>query len=112
MFDDKQISFYKERLESKMKDLKEQIESLKTVPDFGSDVDHFEEEAEEAEAFSGNLGVSSALNERLLNIQRALDKIDAGTYGKCEECGGEIEKEVLDVDPESRLCRECKLKAN
>jgi len=95
-----------------MKDLKEQIESLKTVPDFGSDVDHFEEEAEEAEAFSGNLGVSSALNERLLNIQRALDKIDAGTYGKCEECGGEIEKEVLDVDPESRLCRECKLKAN
>ena len=110
MLDDRQISVYKEKLESKKSDLQSQIKGFKTVPDFGSDVDHFEEEAEEAEAYSTNLGVSSALNERLQDVERALDKITSGTFGTCEGCNGQIEKEILDIDPESRLCKACKIK--
>jgi RNA polymerase-binding transcription factor DksA len=44
-------------------------------------------------------------------IDAALNKITAGTYGKCERCGKEIEKEVLDLVPESQLCEEHKKSA-
>jgi len=45
-----------------------------------------------------------------LNPDKALDKIEGNTYGKCELCGKEIEAAILDVDPESLFCMNCKKK--
>ncbi len=108
MLSKENIDRLKKRLEAAHADLKEQVASLAENPEFGTDVDHFEEEGEEAEEFSKNLGVADALKQRLKNVEGALDKMSAGTYGTCESCGGEITLEVLTVDPESRLCKECK----
>ena len=64
-----------------------------------------EEEADEAEEFSQNAGIKATLKVRLVDIQKALEKIEHNEYGKCEECGMEIEPEVLAAAPESRYCK-------
>jgi DnaK suppressor protein len=44
----------------------------------------------------------------LNKIQRAIQKIDAGTFGQCEECGEEISLKRLEARPEAPLCIKCK----
>lgn len=40
-------------------------------------------------------------------IDDALEKIEEGTYGVCEECGEEINKKRLKVLPFARFCIRC-----
>jgi DnaK suppressor protein len=41
-------------------------------------------------------------------IDRALTRIDEGTYGRCERCGGEIPEARLEAVPYATLCVSCK----
>jgi DnaK suppressor protein len=41
-------------------------------------------------------------------IERALRKIDEGTYGICEQCEEEIAPKRLEARPETTLCIRCK----
>lgn len=41
-------------------------------------------------------------------INKALVKIDEGTFGVCEECGEEISVKRLEARPETTLCIKCK----
>jgi len=41
-------------------------------------------------------------------IDEAMKRIEAGTFGKCESCGGEISEERLRVRPVTTLCIDCK----
>lgn len=43
-------------------------------------------------------------------IQKAMEKIDNGTYGICEKCGEEISLGRLEARPVTTLCIECKSK--
>ena len=45
--------------------------------------------------------------EKLLAIDEALDKIQDGTYGVCEECGEEIGARRLKAMPLAKLCVSC-----
>jgi DnaK suppressor protein len=50
-------------------------------------------------------------DERLLvAIDAALARIDAGTYGKCVNCGAQIPEERLEAMPWATLCIDCKRK--
>jgi RNA polymerase-binding transcription factor DksA len=42
--------------------------------------------------------------------ERALERINNKTYGKCEECGNFIGKARLQVFPRATLCMVCKQK--
>lgn len=44
----------------------------------------------------------------LKKIQRALDKIEAGTFGLCEACDTQISIKRLEARPETTLCIKCK----
>ena len=55
----------------------------------------------EVEALSGQL------NETLQDIEDALAKFDAGTYGRCESCGQPIPEARLEAMPAARLCISC-----
>lgn len=44
----------------------------------------------------------------LKKIDDALDKIQSGTFGHCEECDGEIELRRLEARPTATLCLSCK----
>ena len=44
----------------------------------------------------------------LKKIDEAISRIDSGTYGVCESCGGEISIKRLEARPVTTLCIECK----
>ena len=54
------------------------------------------------------LSVDSTLLELLREVRHALHKIDAGTYGVCDNCGLEIPAERLLAYPQASTCLECK----
>lgn len=49
----------------------------------------------------------ATLVETLGDVDRALEKFDAGTYGSCEACGGPIAAARLEAMPAARLCIGC-----
>jgi DnaK suppressor protein len=44
----------------------------------------------------------------LKKIDEAIARIDGGTYGVCESCGGQITMKRLEARPVTTLCIECK----
>ncbi len=46
----------------------------------------------------------------LYHIEEALSRVEDGSYGKCESCGGKISKQRLVALPHARLCIDCKEK--
>ncbi len=44
----------------------------------------------------------------LEKIQKALEKLNDGSFGVCEECGCEISVKRLEARPETTLCIKCK----
>ena len=84
---------------------KNKEDHVATFHNFGEKED---ENAAEVEEYSANLTLEHTLESTLRDIDSALSRIEKGTYGICEKCGGEIEAELLKIDPESRYCRSCK----
>ena len=100
---------YKKRLEEERERLIAEIKKGEKSENFGSDVDHGDEEADEAESFGERVAMGQDRRERISEIDAAISKINEGGYGKCEKCGGEIEEDVLNASPESRFCKKCKM---
>jgi RNA polymerase-binding transcription factor len=48
-----------------------------------------------------------ALWTKLQDVVRALGKLDDGTYGRCDACGGPIESERLEAIPWATRCVVC-----
>ena len=46
----------------------------------------------------------------LVDVERALQRTDTGTYGTCEWCGNPIDPERLEALPWAVLCIDCKQK--
>jgi RNA polymerase-binding transcription factor DksA len=68
---------------------------------------HKDESATEVEEYVDNVAVEASLEQRLRDIKDALSKIDDGSYGVCEQCGGEIREERLEIYPSARRCMKC-----
>ena len=58
-----------------------------------------------------DVGVGTSLELSEERIARALAKLDDGTYGVCDVCGGPIAPARLRAAPESVLCIECARRA-
>ncbi|MFL9658354.1 TraR/DksA C4-type zinc finger protein [Streptomyces sp. PB17] len=56
------------------------------------------------------LALAATAREVLTQTERALDRLDAGTYGLCENCGKPIGKARMQAFPRATLCVECKQK--
>jgi DnaK suppressor protein len=44
----------------------------------------------------------------IIKVKEALDRIEDGSYGKCEECEEQIGRERLEARPVTTLCIDCK----
>jgi len=53
------------------------------------------------------IGVGEKLEESLIRTERALVKLDEGTYGICDACGEPIAPRRLEAMPDVVLCVEC-----
>ena len=104
-----QLNALRLKLEGTLRDINEELKgSDEKVTDQGDDVDNLDEETDEAEEFSTNVAIAAGLKERRASIESALERMTAGTYGKCAKCGEDISVDVLNADPESLLCKDCK----
>lgn len=54
------------------------------------------------------LGLVETLKKRLDDIDAALTRIEAGTYGICQNCGNEIGADRMEFRPTSIYCVDCK----
>ncbi len=95
-------------------------EELKTVgrknPDDASDWeatkvssdDEIEEGdiAENIEQYENNSAVLEQLETRLHEVRKAMEKIEAGTYGICEICNETIEEDRLKANPAATTCKQ------
>ena len=62
--------------------------------------------ADNLEELGINVAVVEDLEQRERDIADALDRMDDGSYGLCEECGEEIPVERLEAEPIARMCIE------
>jgi DnaK suppressor protein len=54
------------------------------------------------------MSLANNTRDMLVQAERALARIDNGTYGICENCGNPIGKARLQVFPRATLCMTCK----
>jgi len=115
--DKKLIEELKEKLESEKKSLQKELEKFATKDPSLKDnwnakypnrEDRYkDEEANEVEDYDNLLPVEYGLELKLKDVNTALEKIDNGKYGTCENCGEKIEEERLKAVPEAKLCMKC-----
>jgi RNA polymerase-binding transcription factor DksA len=48
--------------------------------------------------------LAASLQDQLVDVEHALEKIDDGSYGQCETCGEDIGDARLEAMPASRYC--------
>ena len=70
--------------------------------------DHQADDATEVFEREKELGLEQTIKAHLDQVEHALSRIEAGTYGECESCGKPIAKARLDALPEATLCIDCK----
>jgi DnaK suppressor protein len=60
------------------------------------------------------VGYQTVASNRLVveQISAALNRLDAGTYGRCTRCGGQIAPARLEVLPHAAACIECQSHAD
>lgn len=51
--------------------------------------------------------LASQLKEALEDVEKALSKLDDGSYGTCERCGQQIAPARLEAKPASAYCIDC-----
>ena len=52
-----------------------------------------------------DLSILIGMEAKLTDIERALERLAAGTYGVCEACGQPIGEARLEASPGARFCR-------
>ena len=104
-----QLEIFEKKLLWIQSELAKEIKNLDSQLDFGDDIDHLDEEADETEEIANTMGIKEDLKGRLATVEKAMEKMKSGGYGKCEKCGMEIETEILNIVPESEGCKMCKM---
>jgi len=74
----------------------------------GSPFGKREEEATETLELEKRLALENSIREELTKVEHALDKIEKGTYGICDNCGKPIAPARLEALPQASYCMDCK----
>ena len=77
-----------------------------SAPDLNNPTADPNDVADSIEEFEGHAAVEVELEARLMEIDTALARIEAGTYGLCRVCKKEIEEARLHANPAANTCIE------
>jgi RNA polymerase-binding protein DksA len=112
--DDELVGRLRGELEKQRADLRSEIEHQGADPDSDEltfeDESGFSDRSHTTEERSRLLSVVRALRSNLRDVERAMTKMDRGTYGVCERCGSTISQDRLEAIPWAVLCIDCKRK--
>jgi len=95
-------------LESERHELRGQLTEL----GFGSSTgDHYDPNFADSSQVTAERGEAEALaatlSQTLADVERALTKLEDGSYGRCEDCGQAIPEPRLEAMPTARRCISC-----
>lgn len=102
---------FRELLNQRLSDLLE--EATKTVSGMTGQEENFPDPTDRASMESDRnftLRIRDRERKLITKIKEALERIDEGTFGICEQCGEPISEERLRARPVTTLCIECKKK--
>jgi DnaK suppressor protein len=105
----KKLEEERERLEDQVADYERDLEEARLTEsssDRSPDPGNAEASSMKLE-YAKELSIEQNTLDLLSKANRALERIDAGTYGICESCGKAIPVERLEALPYSTLCVEC-----
>ncbi|HUF15279.1 MAG TPA: TraR/DksA C4-type zinc finger protein [Acidimicrobiia bacterium] len=105
----KRLEEEKTRLEEQIEDYERELEEARLTEsssDRSPDPGNAEASSMKLE-YAKELSIEQNSIDLLSKVNRALEQIEAGTYGICESCGKAIPVERLDVLPYSTVCVEC-----
>ena len=77
----------------------------------GSTGNHMADGATDIAEQDRDMALIGTLQERMREVEHALERLDQGTYGVCERCDKPIPAERLEVRPFSTLCVDCQSQA-
>lgn len=117
MLSKNQLSTFRSQLEKDKKDLEEHFKindhfdlssghAHESVGELSSYDNHPADEATELYEREKDVALNQHYKLELLNIDRALEAIDKGTYGRCEVCSKEIPLARLKALPTTTYCKE------
>ncbi|MEY3345776.1 MAG: hypothetical protein RLZZ581_570, partial [Actinomycetota bacterium] len=97
------------RLKKELEEIESEMDELIEASGVGAGDDQADAGAK---TFEREHEISLVYNARdmVLQTERALERIDNKTYGRCEDCGNAIGKARLQVFPRATLCMLCKQK--
>ncbi|HVE90966.1 MAG TPA: TraR/DksA family transcriptional regulator [Actinomycetota bacterium] len=100
------------RLEQERLDLLHQLEEYGVDPETGAprevEFEHGFADSGQSTAEKANLlSLAESSLETLHEVDAALKRIEAGTFGTCESCGNQIPPERMEARPHARLCMSC-----
>jgi len=98
-----------QRLKKELEEIESEMDDLIEASGVGAGDDQADAGAK---TFEREHEISLVYNARdmVLQTERALERIDTKTYGRCEDCGSAIGKARLQVFPRATLCMLCKQK--
>jgi DnaK suppressor protein len=73
---------------------------------------HVAEAATETFEAERDRALIDKLEQMRTQVESALQRVDEGTYGRCQTCGNEIPKERLEALPFATQCVSCKSREN
>jgi DnaK suppressor protein len=98
--DEQTTDTFRAALEEERAQLTEQLRSL-----LGEDFDaNFADRAEVAAEQGEQQALAGVLRDQLAHVERALRRLDEGTYGRCEVCGDAIAAARLEALPSTTVC--------
>src|SRR5262245_14232373 len=104
---DLDLDAIRRELESRRESTRERVEALAERPELGAAQGfgkRIGDGTTEAISRLTDIGVGRSLEESLERTERALAKLDDGTYGTCDGCGEPIPPARLQAMPDSTLC--------
>ena len=109
-FDDLDLDAVRAELEARRDRDRQRLGVLAERPELGSAVSfgkRIGDGTSEAVSRLTDIGVGEVLERGLDRTERALAKLDEGTYGICDGCAGPISPGRLKAMPDSVLCMDC-----
>ena len=95
-------------LQEEQTSLRAQLAELGVGESGGLDYDQNFADSSQVTAERGEAeALAKSLRETLSEVEHALGKFDAGTYGTCENCGEAISPARLEAKPAARFCINC-----
>lgn len=98
------LTALRDQLDAERADLARQLQELSTDGAALESDEHFADSAQLAAEVVENRTLAAQLRDQLDDVEAAISRLDAGSYGTCEVCEQPVTAARLEAMPSTRFC--------